>query len=153
MEIRSSLRSHEVFQATFILKLDSHVVTTESKQHRHQCFFVLCSLVFGRATCYRAYVSTHRQDVLVLGTSALQPGSIVEIRALGYMVMGERVCNGFGIYSPFDPKWLVPALTYTGCWSLPHRRVNGSRPNRHQPAPNDLCLLLSCCRWSLSCCR
>lgn len=29
------------------------------------------------------------QDVLVLGTSALQPGSIVEIRALGYMVMGE----------------------------------------------------------------
>eukprot|EP00903_Cladosiphon_okamuranus_P019533 g17964.t1 len=29
-------------------------------------------------------------DVLVLGTSALQPGSIVEIRALGYMVMEDE---------------------------------------------------------------
>lgn len=37
-------------------------------------------------TCPRTHAP---QDVLVLGTSALQPGSIVEIRALGYMVMGE----------------------------------------------------------------
>lgn len=51
---------------------------------------LLVVLVFGLATVrLRAY--THRQDVLVLGTSALQPGSIVEIRALGYMVMGEWI--------------------------------------------------------------
>ncbi|CAN0460608.1 unnamed protein product, partial [Scytosiphon promiscuus] len=30
------------------------------------------------------------QDVLVLGTSALQPGSIVDVRPLGYMCMGEQ---------------------------------------------------------------
>lgn len=29
------------------------------------------------------------QDVLVLGTSALQPGSIVDVRPLGFMCMGE----------------------------------------------------------------
>ena len=40
---------------------------------------VLCAIAVGSRV----------QDVLVLGTSALQPGSIVDIRPLGYMVMGE----------------------------------------------------------------
>lgn len=42
---------------------------------------------------------TATQDVLVLGTSALQPGAIVDIRPLGYMVMGEARRGRFDFVS------------------------------------------------------
>lgn len=56
------------------------------------------------------------QDVLVLGTSALQPGAIVDIRPLGYMVMGKirRLC--------------LPLVSVGGCPRTLERPGDGQNP-------------------------
>ena len=57
----------------------------------------------------------------MLGTSALQPGSIVEIRALGYMVMGEWFQRVSARY--FDPISMVASRVYAHTYGYINKRL------------------------------